>query len=128
MSALWASLPVPALVLNSDDTIADINPAAEAFLNLSSKSLIGAPMWDKVMIDAPLEQAYARAASNRTSLFVNDVDVGSGERPPMQCNIQFAPLQDSAAQMLMRVDVFGVPRIDENPCYMHSSSANGQIN
>ena len=101
MSAIWASLPVPALVLNDDDTIADINPAAEAFLNLSSKALLGAPMWDKVMIDAPLEEAYRRAATNRTSLFVNDVDVGSGERPPMQCNIQFAPLQDSINQMLM---------------------------
>ena len=101
MSALWASLPVPALVLNRDDSIADSNPAAEAFLNMSAKALVGAPLWDKVMIDAPLEAAYARAAKNRTSLFVNDVDVGSGERPPMQCNIQFAPLLDSDDQMLV---------------------------
>ena len=101
MSALWTSLPVPVLVLNADDTIADINPAAEAFLNLSAKSLRNAPLWDKVMIDAPLEDAYARAAANRSSLFVNDVDVGSGERAPLQCNIQFAPLQDSDDQMLM---------------------------
>ena len=102
MSALWNSLPVPALLLNADDTIADSNPAAESFLNLSAKSLHGALVWDKVMIDAPLESAYARAAKNRTLLFVNDVDVGSGERPPMQCNIQFAPLNDDdATHMLM---------------------------
>ncbi|WP_296419206.1 two-component system sensor histidine kinase NtrB [Pseudooctadecabacter sp.] len=106
MNALWNSLPVPALLLNADDTIADSNPAAESFLNLSAKSLTGAPVWDKVMIDAPIEGAYARASANRTSLFVNDVDVGSGERPPLQCNIQFAPLQDDGqpdggTQMLM---------------------------
>ncbi|MGJ8610751.1 MAG: two-component system sensor histidine kinase NtrB [Octadecabacter sp.] len=101
MNALWNSLPVPALLLNVDDTIADSNSAAEAFLNLSSKSLVGQSLWDKVMIDAPLEGAYARASANRSSLFINDVDVGSGERVPMQCNIQFAPLQDGGDQMLM---------------------------
>ncbi|MEL6958044.1 MAG: ATP-binding protein [Pseudomonadota bacterium] len=101
MKALWNSLPIPALLLNPDDTIADSNAAAEAFLNLSSKALIGASVWDKVMIDAPLEDAYSRASANRTSLFVNDVDVGSGERPPLQCNIQFAPLMDGGDQMLM---------------------------
>lgn len=101
MNALWNSLPVPALLLNADDTIAESNPAAEAFLNLSAKALVGAPLWDKVMIDAPLEPAYARASQNRSSLFVNDVDVSSGERAPLQCNIQFAPLMDSGDQMLM---------------------------
>ncbi|MBT5295439.1 MAG: PAS domain-containing protein [Octadecabacter sp.] len=103
MNALWNSLPVPALLLNRDDTIAESNPSAEAFLNLSAKSLKDATVWDKVMIDAPLEGAYARAAENRTSLFVNDVDVGSGERPPMQCNIQFAPLRDETDDKMLMI-------------------------
>ena len=101
MNALWNSLPVPALLLDTDDTIAESNPAAEAFLNLSAKSLTGALVWDKVMIDAPLEEAYSRASANRSSLFVNDVDVSSGERAPLQCNVQFAPLMDGGDQMLM---------------------------
>ena len=101
MNALWNSLPVPALLLNANDTIAESNPAAESFLNLSAKSLKDAPVWDKVMINAPIEDAFARASSNRSSLFVNDVDVSSGERTPLQCNIQFAPLTDGGDQMLM---------------------------
>lgn len=101
MNALWNSLPVPALLLNSDDTIAESNAAAESFLNLSTKALSNAPVWDKVMIDAPIEDAFARASANRSSLFVNDVDVSSGERAPLQCNIQFAPLLDGGDQMLM---------------------------
>ncbi|EAR50563.1 nitrogen regulation protein NtrB [Oceanicola granulosus HTCC2516] len=101
--ALWNSLPVPALLLAPDDTIAESNPAAEAFLNLSSRVLTGAPVWDKVMIDAALEAPYARARAQMSSLFVNDVDVGSGERPPMQCNIQFAPLQGAEGHMLMMI-------------------------
>ncbi|WP_458790553.1 two-component system sensor histidine kinase NtrB [Yoonia sp. MH D7] len=92
-AALWASLPVPTLLLDKMDMIIEINPAAESFLNLSAKSLKSKSFWDTVMIDAPLEGAFGRARDGRTPLFVNDVDVGSFERPPMQCNIQFTPHQ-----------------------------------
>ena len=102
-TALWASMPVPALLLDANDNIIDSNPAAEAFLNLSAKSLRGKPVWDNVMIDAPLEQPFARARDSRAPLFVNDVDVGSGERAPMQCNIQFAPHQGFDGVMIMMI-------------------------
>ena len=102
-AALWASLPVPALLLAPDDTLVAPNPAAELFLNLSARALAGAAVWDKVMIDAPLEEAFRRARDQRSSLFVNDVDVGSGERAPMQCNIHFAHLQGSDGHMLMLI-------------------------
>ncbi|TNC51180.1 PAS domain-containing sensor histidine kinase [Rubellimicrobium rubrum] len=101
--ALWASLPIPALLLAQDDTILHPNPAAELFLNLSAKALEGAPVFDKIMIDAPLEDAFRRARAQKSSLFVNDVDVGSGERPPLQCNLHFAPLLRSEGQMLMLI-------------------------
>ena len=100
---LWNSLPVPALLLAPDDTIAASNPAAEAFLNLSEKALLGQPLWDKVMVDTNLDGAYTRARDNKSSLFVNDVDVGSGERAPLQCNIQFAPLQGASGHMIMMI-------------------------
>ena len=102
-AALWISLPVPTLLLSPDDTVTDVNPAAEAFLNLSARALKGAGVWDKVMVDAPLEEAFARARANQSSLFVNDVDVGSGERAPMQCNIQFAHLLGAEGYMLMMI-------------------------
>ncbi len=101
--AIWNSLPVPALVLGAKDVIVDSNAAAESFLNLSSRALIGANLWEKVTVDAPLEEPLARARAFRSSLFVNDVDVGSGERAPLQCNIQIAPLQGEAGQMLMLI-------------------------
>ncbi len=100
---LWNSIPVPALLLTKEDVIVDSNPAAESFLNLSSRALTGAPVWDKVMINTEIEAAYTRARQNNSSLFVNDVDVGSGERAPLQCNIQFAPLSGAEGMMLMMI-------------------------
>ena len=101
--ALWNSLPVPALLLAADDPILQSNPAAESFLNLSAKSLLGEALWDKVMIDAPLELAFERARARRTSLFINDVDVGSGMRAPQHCNIQFAPLDGADMVTIMMI-------------------------
>lgn len=101
---LWASLPVPALMLDPDGRIQDCNPAAESFLNLSRKALHCQPVWDMVMVDAPLETPLHRAWQDRGTLFVNDVDVGGGSRPPMQCNIQFAPLLGRDNRMLMLIN------------------------
>ncbi|MEJ8560689.1 ATP-binding protein [Yoonia sp. GPGPB17] len=116
--ALWSSLPVPSLMLDGDDTITMSNPAAESFLNLSAKALVGEKLWQKVMIDAPLEAPFSRARKNRTSLFVNDVDVGSGERAPMLCNLQFAPLQGSDDTMIVMISPREIAsRINQN----HSS-------
>ncbi|MEQ6247961.1 ATP-binding protein [Sulfitobacter sp. HNIBRBA3233] len=100
---LWASLPVPALLVASDDSIADINAAAEGFLNASAKSVVGTPVWDLLAVDAPIEEAFARARENGTTLFVNDVDVGSGQRPPLVSQLQIAPLSGTRGTMILMI-------------------------
>ncbi|MFV0514017.1 MAG: two-component system sensor histidine kinase NtrB [Jhaorihella sp.] len=101
--AIWASLPVPAFRIDARDRIADANPAGEGFLNASLKSVAGAPVWDMIVIDAPIETAFARARANGAPLFVNDVDVGTGSRAPLQCAVQIAPLQGHAGEMIMLI-------------------------
>jgi len=100
---VWSSLPVPGVLVDPDDNIADINPAAEGFLNSSAKSIKGQPVWDRIMIDAPLEEAFLRARESNTTLFVNDVDVGTGERAPLHCNLQIAPMQGFPGHMLFLI-------------------------
>lgn len=100
---IWASLPIPALLIAPDDMIADINPAAEGFFNASAKAVIGVPVWDLVAVDYPLEDAFERARASSTALFVNDVDVGSGQRAPQKSALQVAPLQGLSGHMLMMI-------------------------
>lgn len=90
--AVWNSLPIPAFLLDPGDNIAEVNPAAELFLNLSARAMRDQPVFDTLAIDAPLEGAFARVRSDQSALFINTVDVGSGERPPVQCNIQVSPM------------------------------------
>ena len=101
--AIWTSLPVPALMLDEADRIAQINPAAEGFLMSSSRSLLGQPVWDRLAVDAPLEEALQRARAHDAPLFVNDVDVGTGDRAPTQCTLQIAPLAGAPGRMLLLI-------------------------
>ncbi|MFO7769807.1 PAS domain-containing protein [Roseovarius gahaiensis] len=101
--ALWTSLPVPALLLDAHDRIVHVNPAGEGFLMTSSKAVAGTPVWDKIMVDAPLEDAFERARTNDAPLFVNDVDVGTGDRAPLHCNLQIAPFSGKPGHMLLLI-------------------------
>ena len=102
--ALWASLPIPALIVDAEDRIRDANPAAETFLNTSRRSLDGYPVWDKIFVDAPLEEAFARVRDASAPLFVNAVDVGTGTRKPVSCDVQIAPLADRPDHVLVLLE------------------------
>lgn len=101
--AIWASLPVPGFVIDSNDRISDVNQAGEGFLNVSRKSALGLPVWDQIAVDAPIEEAVARARDNNSPLFVNDIDVGTGSGAPLQCAMQIAPLQGHPGDMVMMI-------------------------
>ncbi|PRY26722.1 two-component system nitrogen regulation sensor histidine kinase GlnL [Aliiruegeria haliotis] len=100
---IWASLPIPALVLAPDDRITAINPAAELFLNKTIKALEGDLVYDRIAINAPVEEALARVRANRSPLFINDVDVGMGDKAPVQCNIQIAPISNDTERALFLI-------------------------
>ncbi|MFA5581879.1 MAG: ATP-binding protein [Paracoccaceae bacterium] len=98
---LWPSLPLPAIVVGPDDLIRDVNPAAEHFLNASVKSLQGAPLFDRLAIDAPLEDVFARVRRDGAATFINRVDISGGQAAPVACNMQIAPLLGAEAGTLL---------------------------
>ena len=100
---IWASLPIPALLIGLDGQITEVNPAGETFFNASSRSLIGQPVLDRLSIDAPMEEAFLRARANQSTIFINDVDVTTGERAPVQCNVQVAPMHDNSHYLMLLI-------------------------
>jgi len=101
---IWASMPVPALIVDAEDRVADINPAAELFLNVSARSIRTAPVFDRLAIDAPLEGAFSKVRSDHSALFINTVDVSGGQMPPVQCNLQIAPILGMAGHVLVLIE------------------------
>lgn len=98
---IWASLPMPAILIDEGNRIEEINPAAESFLNTSARHVKGQPVLDVLAIDAEMDEGFARVRANQAALFINDVDVTSGERPPVHCTVQVAPVQDAPATLLL---------------------------
>ena len=102
-AAVWASLPVPAVLIDAEGRTAEVNAAAELFLNLSARNMTGQGFFDRVAIDAPLEEAFARIRASRSPVFINDVAVGTGDRAPVLCNLQAAPLTDDPDTILLLI-------------------------
>lgn len=100
---IWSSLPVPALLIDASDRVFEVNPAAEVFLNLSAKALKGLVIGERLAISAPLEEIFTRVRKNRSALFVNDVEVTTGEKAPVQCNLQAAPLGEDPDTVLLLI-------------------------
>ncbi len=98
---IWASLPFPTLLIDQAGTILEVNPAAETFLNTSQRSLVGQPVFDRLSIEAPMEEALVRVRANQSPLNINDVDVTTGERPPVQCTIHLAPMHDNPGIVML---------------------------
>ncbi|MCC6000703.1 MAG: PAS domain-containing sensor histidine kinase [Pararhodobacter sp.] len=103
---IWSALPVPAFLLAQRDgceVIADCNPAAELFMSVSRSALIAEPVFDRLSIDAPMEEAVTRARHNRAPIFINDAEVCTGERAPVLCNLQLAPVEEAGETLLLLV-------------------------
>ena len=81
----------------------DGNGQRQARVAAPARSVIGQPVWDRLAVDAPLEEALQRARTHDAPLFVNDVDVGTGDRAPMQCTLQIAPLSGAPGRMLLLI-------------------------
>ena len=66
-----------------------------------ARSLIGHPLLDRLSIDAPMEDALARVRLHQSPLFIAEANVTTGERAPVACGLQIAPLQDSDALLML---------------------------
>ena len=100
---IWQSLPMPALLIASDDTIINVNLAAENFLNTSARMVAGEPVTQRIATDDQLRLALDRCRANKSEVYLNDVTFALGDRQTTSCTIQIAPLQDDPQTLLMLI-------------------------
>jgi two-component system nitrogen regulation sensor histidine kinase GlnL len=123
---LWLSLPIPAFLIDPGDVIAEVNPAAESFLNASVRSVRGAPLFDILAIDSPIDDAFRRVRQDQSSLFMNNVDVGTGHTRPVRSNVQIAPMTGMPGFVLVLMEPRGLAdRLGRS--FSVKSSANSAI-
>ncbi|WP_457649525.1 two-component system sensor histidine kinase NtrB [Profundibacter sp.] len=102
-ASLWNALPTPALLIDPDNSITAVNPAAEGFLVTSAKSLTGKQVGERLTINAPLPESLQRVRRTQGPLFINDVEAGRRGRSPQRCNIQITPMAPDDPRLLMLI-------------------------
>ena len=100
---LWAALPLPAILIEANNQILALSPAAEQFLMSSERALKGHNLFEVVAFEGELEDAFERARREDAPLFVNDVSVGRLGRTLERCDLQFAPYDADQGQMLLLI-------------------------
>ncbi len=98
---VWQSLPIPAVLFDPSDRIVDVNPAAEDFLNTSKRQVTGSQVFDVFAIDAAVDEQAERVRRDNTPLFMNNVDIGTGQRAPINCNVQMAQISEMPGHIMM---------------------------
>lgn len=109
-TAFWASMPVPAIIVRDDDTILELNPAAETFLNASAKIARNTSLWRHVSVDLSVQKAVIRARQNQSSLSISDAKVRTEARGIVECSLQIGPMVRSASDvviLLIPTDIAG---------------------
>ena len=110
--SIWASLPMPALLIDRADRIIAANPAAETFLNASAKALTGHSLTEKLRVDVALTESCIRARFNQADVNINDVQITMFDRVSQHCLIQIAPMPDGDQLLLLISPRVMADRID----------------
>ncbi|MGR3540938.1 MAG: two-component system sensor histidine kinase NtrB [Hasllibacter sp.] len=103
--ALWAALPVPAFLTDASGTLRHANPAAEAFLTLSARSLSGTPLDRHIAADEPLGPAIGRALAGRAEVVLGDAEIRVRDRPAGRADIHVAPVEEGALILVIPRDI-----------------------
>ncbi len=98
---VWQALPIPGFLVDGRDRVAQINPAAENFLNTGRKSLTGRPLGECLVLDADIPPLLARVRAGQSDLFLHDVTYRRTGEVPVLCDLQIAPLADGTDTMLV---------------------------
>ncbi|MEM7711668.1 MAG: histidine kinase dimerization/phospho-acceptor domain-containing protein, partial [Pseudomonadota bacterium] len=108
--AIWQSLPIPLVLLDSDDRIQAVNGRAEGFLNRSVKALTGAAIADIVTLETGLPEATARVRRTDAPLTLHSTTLKVGPAPAIRCEAHLSPHEDGVLLAISPKDIAG--RVD----------------
>ena len=114
---LWLQLPIAGLVIGYDDTIEELNVAAEQFLGVSSKVATGQHVWNYLRGEDLLPKGIDRARALMRPILISEVAAHGRNTDLLTCAAHVCPLNGENMQVLVLLI----------PHEMICSSKNGEV-
>ena len=100
---LWAQLPIPGLMIGLNDSILDVNMAAEQFLGVSSKMVLGHHVWNFLRGEDLLSTGINRARAIGQPIVITDVFAHGRNTEPLPCAAHVCPLGGAEPYILVLI-------------------------
>ena len=105
LDKIWTSVPKPLIIIDEDDLIACINPAAEAFFNVSDHSIKGSHYSSKLGSRNVLIETFRAVRLSKGNSFINNISLDLPGRSNIECNFQLSILTDYPSHILVGLDI-----------------------
>lgn len=99
--AVWSTLPIPALVLENSTTICAMNPAAENFVGLSSKQVVGKSIEAYVGASSRVMDVVRQATERSVSVVQYEIEFSWKDKPLRIGTLQANQLGRQAGSLLL---------------------------
>ncbi|QDL92893.1 PAS domain-containing protein [Paroceanicella profunda] len=98
---LWNAIPQPAIVLDAQDCILDLNASAQSFLSMSVGQARGRPIARHAGETSLLVELVEQVRRGNASLAQYNIDLHWTEQPPRLCDLHASPLHDDSDTILL---------------------------
>jgi len=89
---LWSQLPIPALLVTGDDNVQELNLAAEQFLGISAKVILGQPVWNYLRGEELLPAGLERARATARPIVISQITTHGRATEPRSCAVHLCPM------------------------------------
>ena len=98
--AIWASLPVAALVLDSAGKVIRVNPEAEMLFNRSARSISEAPSILHLLGGKRVVDGLDKARTSGSAVLVSGARIDRRDAPPLIADMRLAPVASDDARLV----------------------------
>jgi two-component system nitrogen regulation sensor histidine kinase GlnL len=100
---LWNASPLPAMVIDGENRIADLNAAAETYFSLSAGAARGRQLARYAGEGGMLLELVAQVRRGVESLAQYNVDLAWADQPPRRADLHAAPVDEASGEVLLIV-------------------------
>ena len=98
---LWSQLPIPALLVTGDDNVQELNLAAEQFLGISAKVILGQPVWNYLRGEELLPAGLERARATARPFVISQITTHGRATEPRSCAVHLCPMIGAEEQIII---------------------------